>query len=233
MESFVSANPLATFNGECAVILFFLLSGCVLISSIKRDLDRYPAPAAALAFAVRRVFRILPALLVCVVAIVAAIWCLARALHGPVQPYSAADVFNNLRLYRITVHGASWTLRVEMLAIPYLLIAGALFRRFGTSGLLAFLAFAILAYDNSWLVFGFLDLGQNLIYFALGCLIPTSIGRQSAKTEIRLNWPASLMLFLYLRHFFPYTSLSAVLVQAIFGFIFLSQVYHAPSPRLA
>ena len=56
---------LKLFSGETAVLIFFVLSGTVLFQSLMRNKAPYPEVVAS--FTVRRIFRIYPALVVCLV----------------------------------------------------------------------------------------------------------------------------------------------------------------------
>jgi peptidoglycan/LPS O-acetylase OafA/YrhL len=57
---------LKLFNGETAVVIFFVLSGAVLFNSLRHNTERFSP--MSLKFLVRRFLRIYPALFVCLVA---------------------------------------------------------------------------------------------------------------------------------------------------------------------
>src|SRR3954454_4249183 len=56
---------LKLFSGETAVLVFFVLSGTVLFQSLMRNTAPFPRVIAS--FTVRRLFRIYPALIICLV----------------------------------------------------------------------------------------------------------------------------------------------------------------------
>jgi peptidoglycan/LPS O-acetylase OafA/YrhL len=123
------------FNGHLAVSLFFVLSGFVLGLSLRRD-DRSFARQAG-GFFGRRFFRIYPALAVNLLVTVVIISILASAF--PRIAYSSStlsQLAENLLLYKFSVNGATWTLLIELLAIPLLLVGYLLAIRFGTGGML-------------------------------------------------------------------------------------------------
>ncbi|TWB17107.1 acyltransferase family protein [Nitrospirillum bahiense] len=163
---------ISTFSGHTAVDIFFAMSGCVLIMSSQRCLKAGDIRGSVI-FVIRRAFRIMPALLVCVSVIAAVFWALSFAFPGMITPYTKDQVFDNLMLWGMPIHGASWTLRVEMLAIPALAIVGLLYKKAGNAGLIFFLIFSILSFENPKLCLNYPDLSSSLIYFSLGAIIPT------------------------------------------------------------
>src|SRR6478752_5324189 len=111
---------LATFNGAAAVELFFLISGCVLIRSLNAALASESSfLRIGTAFAVRRALRIYPALMVCVL--------VATAVQSEV--FSWTDAAANMTLWDADVIEPSWTLQVEMLALPLILLIAILSQR--------------------------------------------------------------------------------------------------------
>lgn len=222
---------LTLLSGEAAVILFFLLSGCVLILSLEKDFARHPPLRTAIAFAVRRELRIYPAAIVCVLGIYAAVsvhYWLDPSIPFPFTPGMA---LSNMLLYSPDVNGASWTLTIEMLAVPFLIVAGYLMHRFGWPVLLGFLAFCVLARSESTLFFGSELLAQHLYYFAFGCLVPYAASRRAAEFAARIGWLPLLLGFLFVRPLLPF-GFKILLLQAALGFLFLALIYHRPPPRL-
>lgn len=225
---------LTTLNGECAVILFFLLSGCVLIRSIDRDLARDNVLTASIAYGVRRIFRIYPALIACILGMSIALTAFSFLIywpHGAVA--NLRDMLENMVLYRNMVNGATWTLRVEMLAVPFLILAGLLHRLLPRIGLFLFLALTGWIFASPWWRQLSPELSANLIYFALGCLVPQRMGARAAWLAGRAGWLPVLLLFIYPRRFFPYAAELPILLQAGFGFALLCLIYHRPPGRLA
>ena len=123
------------FNGHIAVNLFFVLSGFVLALSLRRDDRAFLRRAGG--FVGRRLFRIYPALAVNLL-ITAAVIAGCAAAIPTVAPASFTwdDLAGNLLLTSFNVNGATWTLLMELLAIPLLLTGDVLARRFGMRGIL-------------------------------------------------------------------------------------------------
>lgn len=190
----ISKVVFALLNGETAVIIFFILSGAVLVRSLMRSTA--PLTTTAWQFVIRRIFRIYPALLLCL------FLCWA-AFNLIVRPVSPDELVNNVILYDYKVNWSTWTLGVEMLAIPFILLAFAGYRHSGEIGLVGVLA-AI------WVVFTYIlppDVLAWLRYvwfcFALGMIIPTRIGQFVAYLLPRHAWIPALILMLFARHFIP------------------------------
>jgi peptidoglycan/LPS O-acetylase OafA/YrhL len=131
----------AVFNGHVAVSVFFVLSGFVLALSLHRD-DR-PLGRKSAAFAGRRFFRIYPALAVNLVIAAAILWLLAQAFPQSAAAPTASQLWKNLLLQEFMVNGATWTLLIELLAVPLMLVAHIAHRHFGLGGLMALLAAAL------------------------------------------------------------------------------------------
>jgi len=219
---------LTLFNGDSAVVMFFLLSGCVLIGTVERDVSRYRLLPSAIAFTVRRFLRIYPAMFVCLLAMVLLLCAVTLIARGAAYPYTTANIVRNFLLVAPEVSGPTWTLIVEMLAAPFLIVAGYLLYRIGVSGLLLFLAFSYLAQTYAWLVFGHAMMSHYLINFALGCLVPYAPGQWAAVIGRRLGWLTLVAAFIAIRAF-PLD----LNIQSVIGFVFLSLVYHQPPALLA
>jgi peptidoglycan/LPS O-acetylase OafA/YrhL len=133
---------LVLINGNAALSLFFVLSGFVLALSLSRD--HRVAPATAGAFTARRFLRIYPALAVNLVLMVAVLFAMqalfpSLGVHVP----TSSELTDNLLLVDYRVNGPTWSLLVELLAIPLLLFCHFATRRFGMPGLLVILALCI------------------------------------------------------------------------------------------
>jgi peptidoglycan/LPS O-acetylase OafA/YrhL len=130
------------FNGHIAVSLFFVLSGFVLALSLHRD-DR-SFGRQGWGFVGRRFFRIYPALAVNLLVTAAIVVGLAAVFPTIVHSsFTWGQLAENLLLYSFNVNGATWTLLIEILAIPLLLIGYLLASRFGIGGMLTLAAVTI------------------------------------------------------------------------------------------
>lgn len=106
------------FQGQPAVVFFFVLSGFVLTASLQKT----PRPVAeiALPFAIARIFRIYPAWIFAILMFVGVYWLTGRTLS--VVP-SLAETIQNILLLSVSIDGVGWSIQTELLAIPVLLIA--------------------------------------------------------------------------------------------------------------
>ena len=178
-------SPLCwVFNGDAAVTLFFVLSGLVLGMGLQRAGTGSGREFAA--YAVRRVCRIYPALLVAtfgILAVVALIYALAgpnywfnhvlsyraSVLNGSALP-SAGVVKSNLLLLGSTLNPVTWTLGVEMFCSLLLPLAHYARVRMPPSGILLTLVFSgFLIFLGKWfLLLGWRELEGALPWDCLG-----------------------------------------------------------------
>jgi peptidoglycan/LPS O-acetylase OafA/YrhL len=209
---------LAIFNGEAAVVIFFTMSGAVLLESLRRSDEG--AVRLSASFIVKRVLRIYPVLLVC---LILAVWILPPFGY----PGTLDDFLRNLALIAFPLIGASWTLNVEMLAIPLLLGGALAFRRWGETGLLVFVICALACLKLP-------GVGRTLTYFSgyafcfgLGMFIPTRWGARVARATPPWTWPLSLLLLLLAKHIILVGGLNtASTIQQIAAALLVNAVYH-------
>jgi peptidoglycan/LPS O-acetylase OafA/YrhL len=224
-------SALMIFNGYVAVSLFFVLSGCVLIDSLNRSTDSLFGTSWK--FVVRRVLRIYP-LLVAAVLFVVVMFAGLHHFWPAIFPHLKHTVIlNNMTLYDSELIGATWTLQSEILAIPYFLACFILARQFGPIVYLLSAVYGFVAYTNPALVLQNHILSQTLIFFSLGMLIPTSIGKQIVATWGPTRWPLALLIMIATRQIFGAASLPAIFAQAIGTFIFVAVVYYGAPPLLS
>lgn len=221
---------LTFLNGSTAVQLFFILSGCVLALSIERSARQDGWLRSSVSFAVKRVLRIYPATIVCVCALALSYWLLSFWLPQLFVLFPIAAIAKNLVLLDWQVHGATWTLNVEMFAMPLMLIVGLAAVAIGETAIYLFVAAAIAVHYGPTTYPGFFQ-SFNMIYFALGCLITTRLGKLAANF---INVYAALGLTLFSQVLFKDNPIVDVwIVQAICGFLFVTNVYHNPNTSLA
>jgi peptidoglycan/LPS O-acetylase OafA/YrhL len=158
-------------NGHNAVLLFFVLSGFVLMLSMERDVSR--GEWSWFSFIVRRFMRLFPAL-VAALAVCFAIGTIAVKLGSTSSDFMAAAspslTVQNMLLWKISMHGASWTIQVEVLVIPFLLVGFWMARRFGVAGLIFCLAVALLETQTPFLTSFSPTLSGALFAFYAGML---------------------------------------------------------------
>src|SRR5262245_49007924 len=139
---------LTLFNGETAVFLFFVLSGCVLNLSWKKS--NGTIWIAATEFGIKRVLRLYPTVVVCMLLF----YFISTLGIAGFPQFTLDSVWRNSLLYQITMHGPSSTIQAEILAVPFLIAVFALVRLIGPIAYGLAIVFALYAIDSPWLVFG-------------------------------------------------------------------------------
>ncbi|MFZ5735042.1 MAG: acyltransferase family protein [Pseudomonadota bacterium] len=209
-------------SGETAVVIFFVLSGVVLFKSLAAD--RAPFPTLSFHFVVRRIFRIYPALLACL---------MASALVLPwagVAGFDLRRLAENALLLDFKINGATWTLAVEFLAIPLFLAAILAYRRFGEWGLLGLVLLIWLAMLKP-VKTDVLQLQLMQVHwfaFALGMLIPTRIGERVVQVFPLIMLPVFFICMLLARHVIEGPNTSTRLLQWSAALLVL-MLYHGTS----
>jgi peptidoglycan/LPS O-acetylase OafA/YrhL len=208
---------LALVNGETAVVVFFILSGAVLFRSLQRAGNLSTLLAAA--FLVRRFLRIYPALFVCL------------AVCATVFPWigislTVGQFVQNILLIDFPVNGATWTLNVELLAVPFILLAYGGYCLGREIGLLI-VVLVLYAVIKLPIFVPYLVGFKGAFYcFALGMLVPTRIGEWVARRN-SLLWISALIGLLFARHIILIGDLNtAGKLQQTCGFILVTQLYY-------
>jgi peptidoglycan/LPS O-acetylase OafA/YrhL len=204
---------LAVVNGQTAVVIFFVLSGAVLFNSLERHRD---GPLiTSFDFVVRRCFRIYPVLIVSLLAFAIVVVCMGGRPSG-------RQLWTNALLLDNPIQGESWTLQVEFLAIPFILLSFYCHRVAGTGGIVA-------AYLSIWLLFKtpWLSpyLGHPRFYtlcFVLGFLSTTSAGAWVATQFPVRAWPLVLIVMLGARHVIPVRIFATDIDPIAIGLLFTS-----------
>jgi peptidoglycan/LPS O-acetylase OafA/YrhL len=155
----------AVSNGFGAVVTFFVLSGFVLA----RSLDGNPDPAR---FFRNRVFRLFPAAMAVVTLLTALHWKFGLFI-GYEAVFDPLDVILNLLLIRSDINGVMWSLTVECVATPLILLSVWLLRKRGARPLWGLIT--VLLALSSWgpyvhLLGGFANLAP-LYAFVVGVLL--------------------------------------------------------------
>ncbi len=179
-------------SGETAVMLFFVLSGTVLFESLRQ---RQASPVAtAFGFPIRRFFRLYPTFFVCLVAC-SGLMALTGALALPI-----AHFWQSAQLRDFSVVGASWTLQVEFLAIPLVLLGYWGYRLWGPGGIIAAYAVTAAALATPELRMHAPYFHRFASCFAVGLLIPTGVGAAVARRLPSVAFPFILAAMLLARH---------------------------------
>lgn len=207
---------LTLVNGHNAVLLFFVLSGFVLMLSMDNDFDR--GRWSPVAFVFRRLMRLFPpllaALLICFLLGAAAVklGVISRDLAAAADPIRT---IKNMLLWEIGTHGATWTIQVELLAIPFLLVGFWASRVFGIAGLVACLAISLLETERPFFTAFSPALSGSLCAFYAGMLAAKLSGE---RVSVRDNGGAILLmavLYAFASLFAPLNSKSLLIAQVL------------------
>lgn len=219
----VTKFSLMIFDGEAAVMIFFVLSGFVLHQSLQRE-PKGSALSISARFTLNRLFRILPAVIVCMVAayLMSKIFGFLGISGFP--EITADQLWRNALLVQITIHGPSGSVQTELAAIPILLACFFVNRRFGSFALLLCFLFTIIEIQNPILIFRYANLWPNACAFVGGMLlaVPQSrrtFGRAGAGVVI-----VCLCFFMVCRHIVPGQSIAAFVAQTISCIILIGAV---------
>jgi exopolysaccharide production protein ExoZ len=155
----------AVSNGFGAVVTFFVLSGFVLA----RSLDGNPDPVR---FFRNRVFRLFPAAMAVVSLLTVLHWKFGFVI-GYEAGFDPLDVILNLLMIRSDINGVMWSLTVECVATPLILLSVWLLRKEGERPL--WILITVLLALSSWgpyvhLLGGFANLAP-LYAFVVGVLL--------------------------------------------------------------
>jgi peptidoglycan/LPS O-acetylase OafA/YrhL len=206
-------------NGHGAVILFFVISGFVLTGSLVRGPQARVRGGTR--FLLARLFRIYPAVFA-TVAIFALVFWAFGASFGKAQSYGPVALLENALLVDTSINGVMWTLQLELIAGPLLLIAYFGFLRFGITIVVAlFCILAALSFWGPWMR----AIGSPNMFGTIHAFIPGMIAFLIAPRLLRSCTPrrATLVLaiacigFLASRPVLSWTSSWAVLAEATFG----------------
>jgi peptidoglycan/LPS O-acetylase OafA/YrhL len=167
-EDLPAKAVLAIFDGEAAVLLFYVLSGCVLC----RSLVKAPSSPRSLSlFTLRRALRLLPPMAVCM----AVMWGLSQSYAiagiGTFPVVTAWNAAKNALLIQISVHGPSTSIQIEALATPFIILFSLLYRAFSIPAAIAVFALSIFAIEMPALLFDLPNMHMYLFVFMLGMLV--------------------------------------------------------------
>jgi peptidoglycan/LPS O-acetylase OafA/YrhL len=179
-------------SGETAVIIFFVLSGAVLFESLRRRHAGHIA--TAIGFTIRRFFRLYPAFFLALAG------CLAAFAFCGAYSFGARHFWPNAAFYDFSVLGASWTLQVEFLAVPFILVAYWSYQKIGIVGIVVSYSVFAAVLCEPWVGAHFATYQRFLSCFALGALIPTGLGAMVARRIPIAAWPIVLFAMLSVRH---------------------------------
>jgi peptidoglycan/LPS O-acetylase OafA/YrhL len=207
---------LALTSGETAVMVFFVLSGFVLMKSLESEAVTSGALAAAGLFPIRRLLRIYPALVVCMTGMYVLYKTFHVAFPAVYPDPSIRDTLVNAALFEVNVHGASWTLKVEMLAIPFILAAFTLKRVLGIFAYVIALSYSLLLLDIPRMSLSVWLLPSWLMYFVAGFIAYELIGSSTVRKLMKgWRWAVVFACMILLRPLVSMQSRIAVLIQLL------------------
>lgn len=115
-------------NGYGAVILFFVISGFVLSGSLARGPQSSALGASR--FLIARLFRIYPAVFATIAVFAALYWTTGVFINWP-GAYAPLGLLRNALLIDISIDGVTWSLQLELIAIPMIVLVYLGWKRWG------------------------------------------------------------------------------------------------------
>ncbi len=230
-QSFITRMILVLFNGGAAVTLFFVLNGYVLGLS----LDKKPINTTTFfSFYIKRIFRIYPAYIVCLLTIVISIYF----FHTYISFQNTSDWFNwwyksdlsllnivdNLLMLEVNLNPVSWALQVEIIAsliFPFAYIISRNVRvRLNFFILFLLMLLGVVSADYQYVVFGFV--------FYLGLLLPIIsylLKKYVPRFVFKTLYIVSIIFLLFSRFLFVgIEQLFVVLVEGIFAALIITMI---------
>jgi peptidoglycan/LPS O-acetylase OafA/YrhL len=203
-SDWLTGLALIIFNGETAVVVFFVMSGLVLHASLIRS--KADPFRISTAFVVKRVFRVYPA-------VVAAVLVTVILSKLTAQQFSHSAILENITLEGNAVLGVSWTLTVEMIAMVVILPVFFAVRAFGPVALLVAAAYAIVATDNPALVFDIQNFHVAMIAFIAGMALAMPQAGAFFSSFGRWTWITLLAVLVFTNHINSAWATSSVLLR--------------------
>lgn len=219
---------LSVFNGNNAVLLFFVLSGFVLNLSLHR-MASANFPSIATRFVLRRASRLYPAMFFCMFC-----YYLLSVLYyqmgwNGVTPPNMWAALKNAMLIEIAWHGPSRTIQAELLAIPFLLIAFILNKWLGVIGLFIAFCYSIFAVEQSWMVLSLPNMNAWGPAFLVGFMIADGRLSRFFTGATSAQMVALLIAAVFLRMFTNMDSLSSAVGEILIAAAVVGFVYHGDS----
>jgi peptidoglycan/LPS O-acetylase OafA/YrhL len=135
-------------NGYGAVVLFFVISGFVLTGSLARGPQRLHRSASR--FLIARLFRIYPAVFATVGLFAALFWTSGVFIDTP-KAYVPLGLLRNALLINTSIDGVTWSLQLELIAMPAIVLAYFGWRVWGIAvPVVLFFCLAALSFWGPW-----------------------------------------------------------------------------------
>ena len=219
----IGRAALVLVPGHAAAVMFFVISGYVLRLSLAFGPQSFGL--VTWTFVIRRLFRIYPMVFAgTIVFLVLTHWHLIKPKAESIEALGLRKIVANFLLLDISVNNTLWTLQVEMLMIPFILLFYFLERRFGIRPLVGIaLATTALSFHGGWAFYG--PLSHYFFAFALGMLIPTvgrDLFRQASQATVRRSVIVAVLALVLPGVFFGLYSRFSTIIQAYGATILIS-----------
>ncbi|WP_281405507.1 MULTISPECIES: acyltransferase [unclassified Mesorhizobium] len=215
---------LSVFNGNNAVLLFFVLSGFVLALSLEKS-SGTPLGIGS-KFVARRLCRLYPALFGCMAAYyLLSLFYAQMGWAGVPSPNARAATLNAL-LLQITWHGPSTTIQAEMLAVPFVLAFFFFQKRFGSVSALVLFSLSVFAMAQPVFVMGAPHMSAWISSFAIGMLIADRRFQPFFSSVSSLTLWLLIAAFVVVRMFVPFNLDGSTLGQVILCAALVGAVYY-------
>ena len=218
---------LILFNGEVAVYVFFVLSGCVLRMALERQ-GRDPrirsgeAARLCAGFALARAVRLYPPVIVCMVLF----YGLSQfGIPGLIR-FTPWQLLLNASLWAITMHGSSNTIQIELLAVPFILAAWLLRRRFGLPALVLSVIYAVLALETGWMMPVAPEMHAYLIAFMAGMVAAEPKLRPLLADAPGSAWWGALAGLILCRAFEPHALITSLIAMVLAAALLVAGLLH-------
>jgi len=217
-------------NGPGAVIFFFVLSGFVLTKVLKNGPSN--AGQNSWQFLTGRIFRLYPAIL-STLTIFIAIFLLSGHSLTSADEFKPTSLLLNALLIRPTIDSVMWSLQLELIAAPMLLLIYFAWQRFGAPAvLLPYALLLILSFTSVWnhLIGPPFSFGQMYAFVAgmLAFLYGATIV-QKLKSP-RLWLAVALLGFALTRPIIGWSSYWTIWLETIFGATIVALLAFGPFP---
>ena len=227
INEFLSKFALVIFNGDAAVVIFFILSGFVLSRTLIYDLHRFSVTSAMQAFMVRRFLRLYPAMLASLIFAISILILVFYIFNISLSEFyfRPRNFIRNALLIAPEVSGVTWSILVEFAAIPFIALFAFFVFRFGAPAALLFIGIALVIRAVGGFPFNYLKFHLYLICFALGVFLSISQGIRFVSYFSKIKTIYILAIFIFISLF-----LSSSLIQIVFGFVLISRFIDDEDP---
>lgn len=218
---------LALFNGAAAVQLFYVLSGAVLCRSL---LGMNWNPQGVGAFAARRLLRLYPALMLCILLMWLMFLVYSACSVAGYPQINGELAWRNAFLLDTLVNSPSTSVQIELLATPFVLLFALAYRRFAVAGAAVLLALSLFAVEIHPLVFNLPNMNTSVLLFFAGMAVALPECRSLFASISGVGLAALAALAFFGRQFLNLNALSGLFGEALLMAVLIGFVMHARVP---